>query len=168
MPHKRNPITAEKICGIARVIRGYVVPVMEGIALWHERDLSHSSVERVCVPDSAGLLDHVLSETTRLIDHLVVNVDRMAAGLRASEAATRTHAALVTLTDAGLGWSEAWRIVQAAAERTAGGDATSLDGHVAAAASDAGIRVPRDEMPGAKLPGEDLDMIFERLTTLTL
>src|SRR5665811_314776 len=73
MPHKKNPVASEQICGLARVIRANVQPAFENIALWHERDISHSSVERVILPDSTILLDYLLTKTTWLIDGLVVN-----------------------------------------------------------------------------------------------
>ncbi len=73
MPHKENPITAEKICGLARMARAYVMPITEGIALWHERDISHSSVERIAVPDLCAITEHVLRETKGMVDHLRIN-----------------------------------------------------------------------------------------------
>src|SRR5207237_2351300 len=77
MPHKRNPIRSERICGLARVVRGYVAPVMEGMALWHERDISHSSVEPVALPDAAIATDYLLHLTTGLVSGLTVDVARM-------------------------------------------------------------------------------------------
>src|SRR5206468_4594754 len=77
MPHKRNPITCEQICGLARVVRANVQAAYEDIALWHERDISHSSVERVVLPDSTILADYLLDKTTRLVDQLLVYPDRM-------------------------------------------------------------------------------------------
>jgi adenylosuccinate lyase len=77
MPHKENPITSEKICGLARMARAYVMPITEGIALWHERDISHSSVERIAVPDLCAITEHVLKETTTLVKNLRVNAAQM-------------------------------------------------------------------------------------------
>src|SRR5213075_3081138 len=77
MPHKRNPIVCEQICGLARVVRGNAQAAFENVALWHERDISHSSVERVILPDSTILTDYLLDRTTRLIDQLLVYPERM-------------------------------------------------------------------------------------------
>jgi adenylosuccinate lyase len=73
MPHKENPITAEKICGLARMARAYVMPITEGIALWHERDISHSSVERIALPDLCAITEHVLQETCEMVKRLRIN-----------------------------------------------------------------------------------------------
>jgi Adenylosuccinate lyase len=81
MPHKKNPIRSERICGLARVVRGYVTPVTEGIPLWHERDISHSSVERVALPDAAIATDYLLHLTTGLVSGLTVDVARMRSNL---------------------------------------------------------------------------------------
>ncbi len=85
MPHKKNPIRSERICGLARVVRGYVSPVTEGIPLWHERDISHSSVERIALPDASVLTDYVLHLTTGLIEGLTVDAARMRASRTAEE-----------------------------------------------------------------------------------
>jgi adenylosuccinate lyase len=77
MPHKENPITSEKICGLAKMARAYVMPITEGIALWHERDISHSSVERIAVPDLCALTEHVLKATGGLVRDLRVNAAQM-------------------------------------------------------------------------------------------
>ena len=84
MPHKQNPILRERICGLARIVRGYVTPVTEGIPLWHERDISHSSVERVALPDAAIATDYLLHLTPRLVTGLVVDAERMRANLDAT------------------------------------------------------------------------------------
>jgi len=81
MPHKENPITAEKICGLARMARAYVMPITEGIALWHERDISHSSVERIAIPDLCAITEHVLIETTKMVNNLRINEARMRANV---------------------------------------------------------------------------------------
>src|SRR5918999_72470 len=84
MPHKRNPILSERICGMARVMRGYAVAGLESNALWHERDISHSSAERVVMPDASVALDYMLAKTTSLLDNLVVHTDRMLENLNAT------------------------------------------------------------------------------------
>jgi len=112
MPHKRNPVTAEKICGLARVVRGYVTPVLEGVALWHERDISHSSVERICLPDAAAITEHLLASTADLVTGLVVDADRMRATLDAAGEVVFSAAALDVLLEAGLDRRQAYRLVQ--------------------------------------------------------
>jgi len=85
MPHKKNPIVSEQICGLARLLRGNAQAAMENQALWHERDISHSSVERVVLPDSTILMDYLLDRTANLIDTLVVNPARMLRNLESSQ-----------------------------------------------------------------------------------
>ena len=118
MPHKRNPIRAERICGLARVVRAQVVPVMEGIALWHERDISHSSTERVALPDAAAVTDFLLGETTALITGLVVDAARMRANLDATHGLIYSSAVLLELVAAGMSREDAYALVQAAAVDT--------------------------------------------------
>ena len=77
MPHKENPITAEKVCGLAKLARSYVMPITEGVALWHERDISHSSVERVAIPDLCAITEHILIETRKMVNNLRINQARM-------------------------------------------------------------------------------------------
>jgi adenylosuccinate lyase len=112
MPHKRNPIASENITGIARLLRGYASVGMENVALWHERDISHSSAERVALPDATGLLDYALVRTTRLIDGLVVDTDRMARNLEATRGMVYSQAVLLALTEHGHTREDAYRIVQ--------------------------------------------------------
>ena len=118
MPHKRNPILCERICGLSRVVRAQVVPVMEGIPLWHERDISHSSVERIALPDAAIGTDYLLHLTTRLVTGLVVNVDRMRANLDATGGLIYSSAVLLQLVEFGLSREEAYSLTQAAAMET--------------------------------------------------
>jgi adenylosuccinate lyase len=115
MPHKRNPIRSERICGLARVVRGYVTPVMEGMALWHERDISHSSVERVALPDAAIATDYLLHLTTGLIAGLRVNAARMRANLESTRGLIYTSSVLLDLVEAGMSREDAYALVQAAA-----------------------------------------------------
>jgi adenylosuccinate lyase len=112
MPHKRNPITAERICGLARVLRGFVVPALENVALWHERDISHSSVERVVLPDAFLALDYMLDRFTWLVEGLVVHADRMLANLRASRGVFFSQRLLLALVESGLSRDESYRLVQ--------------------------------------------------------
>lgn len=112
MPHKANPVISENICGLATLIRSYVNPILEGAALWHERDLTHSSVERVAVPDAAALTERVVTNTASVVNNLVVDVDRMAATAQQAATASVSNTALVELCDLGLPWAAAHEIVQ--------------------------------------------------------
>jgi adenylosuccinate lyase len=112
MPHKRNPIASENITGISRLLRGYASVGMENVALWHERDISHSSAERIVMPDATGLLDYALVRMTHLLDGLVVNTDRMAENLEATRGLVFSQAVLLALTESGHTRDDAYRIVQ--------------------------------------------------------
>jgi adenylosuccinate lyase len=118
MPHKKNPIRSERICGLARVVRGYVTPVLEGIPLWHERDISHSSVERIALPDAAISVDYLLYLTTGLIEGLVVDAERMRANLDATHGLLYSSAALLELVASGVAREDAYTLVQTAAMET--------------------------------------------------
>ncbi|WP_457644103.1 adenylosuccinate lyase [Persephonella sp.] len=112
MPHKKNPITCERITGLARVIRANAVPAMENIALWHERDISHSSVERVVMPDSAIALDYILHLTKNVLSGLVVYPERMKRNMDLSKGLYFSSKVLVALVEKGLSRDEAYDIVQ--------------------------------------------------------
>ncbi|HEV2360234.1 MAG TPA: adenylosuccinate lyase [Acidimicrobiales bacterium] len=113
MPHKRNPITGERLSGLARVLRGYLGAGLEDVALWHERDISHSSVERVILPDACLLTFYMLRRAARLVDGLVVNVERMRENLlEASHGLVFSQPVLLALVEAGLTRDVAYRIVQ--------------------------------------------------------
>ncbi|MDQ1680971.1 MAG: adenylosuccinate lyase [Frankiaceae bacterium] len=118
MPHKRNPIMCERISGIARIIRAQVVPVMEGIPLWHERDISHSSTERIAVPDAGIGTDYLLHLTTRLVKGLVVDAARMRANLDLTGGLVYSSVVLLELVESGLSREDAYAITQAAAMET--------------------------------------------------
>ena len=118
MPHKRNPILCERICGLARIVRAQVVPVLEGIPLWHERDISHSSVERISLPDAAIGTDYLLHLTTRLVNGLVVNTEKMRANLDATGGLIYSSAVLLELVEGGLSREDAYALTQAAAMET--------------------------------------------------
>jgi adenylosuccinate lyase len=118
MPHKRNPIRSERICGLARVVRGYITPVMEGMALWHERDISHSSVERVALADAATATDYLLHLTTGLIKGLSVNAGRMQQNLASTGGLIYTSRILLDLVTEGMSREEAYELVQEAAMAT--------------------------------------------------
>jgi adenylosuccinate lyase len=117
MPHKRNPILAERICGMARLLRGYAHTAIENVALWHERDISHSSAERVILPDATIALHYMLVKLTGLLDRLEVDVERMEANLEATRGLVFSQAVLLALIETGLGRDAAYRIVQRNAMR---------------------------------------------------
>jgi len=112
MPHKRNPITAERISGLARVVRAASVAALEDVALWHERDISHSSVERVILPDAFLALDYMLAQAGQLVDGLVVHTDRMQEILESSGGLVFSQRILLALVGAGLTREDAYAIVQ--------------------------------------------------------
>jgi adenylosuccinate lyase len=117
MPHKRNPVTCEQICGLARVVRANTVAAFEDIALWHERDISHSSVERVILPDSTILADYLIDKTTRLVDTLLVYPERMRRNLEMTRGLVFSGQLLLDLAAAGMLREQAYRTVQAHAMR---------------------------------------------------
>ncbi|MGE3977217.1 MAG: adenylosuccinate lyase [Nitrospira sp.] len=112
MPHKRNPIVSENLCGLARVVRANSVAAMENVALWHERDISHSSVERVIMPDSTILIDYMLAKVTDLIKHLVVYPDRMRQNLELTGGLIYSQRLLLTLVEKGAQRKESYEAVQ--------------------------------------------------------
>jgi adenylosuccinate lyase len=117
MPHKRNPIVCERITGIARLLRGYAQTGLENVALWHERDISHSSVERVTLPDATILLDYAQHLAIRVVEGMVVHADRMLANLEATHGALYSQRALLALVESGRSRDEAYRIVQENAQQ---------------------------------------------------
>jgi len=117
MPHKKNPITSEQISGLARVLRGNAQAAFENVALWHERDISHSSVERVIFPDSTILVDYLLAKTTDLIDRLLVYPERMKKNLESTGGLIFSGQLLLDLAEAGMLREEAYRLVQSHAMR---------------------------------------------------
>src|SRR6202050_4508464 len=117
MPHKRNPVTCEQICGLARVVRANVQAAFEDVALWHERDISHSSVERVILPDSTILTDYLLDKTTGLVDKLMVYPERMRRNLELTRGLVFSGQLLLDLAAAGMLREAAYRILQTPARR---------------------------------------------------
>ena len=118
MPHKKNPIRSERICGLARMVRAQVTPVMEGMPLWHERDISHSSVERVALPDAAIVTDYLLALTTGVVEGLTVDAARMRANLVATGGLIYSSAVLLELVRSGMTREDAYALVQGAAMET--------------------------------------------------
>ena len=117
MPHKRNPITTERITGLARVLRGYAQAGLENVALWHERDISHSGAERVILPDATILLDYMQGLALRIATGMVVHADRMRANLDATHGALFSQRVLLALVESGMTRDDAYRIVQEDAQR---------------------------------------------------
>jgi adenylosuccinate lyase len=145
MPHKRNPIKSEQLSGLARVLRGNAQAALENVALWHERDISHSSVERVVLPDSTILIDHMQRSATALVQGLVVDEQRMRANLEMTHGALFSQRVLLALVEGGMVRDDAYRITQELAQR----------------AWDEGI--PLRDLLGAddRAAGLDLDAIFD-------
>jgi len=117
MPHKRNPVLTENLTGLARMVRGYVTPALENIALWHERDISHSSVERYIGPDATITLDFALARLTGVIDRLLVYPERMGKNLDRMGGLVHSQRVLLALTQAGASREDAYRLVQRSAMR---------------------------------------------------
>ena len=143
MPHKRNPIVSERICGIARLLRGYAQAGIENVALWHERDISHSSAERVALPDACILLDYAHHLAIRVVEGMTVHEDRMRMNLEATSGALFSQRALLALVETGLSRDDAYRVVQENAQR----------------AWDTGT--PFRDLLDQAHPGLDLDAIFD-------
>jgi adenylosuccinate lyase len=122
MPHKRNPIRSERLVGLARLLRSYIVPAFENVALWHERDISHSSVERVVLPDACLAADYMLALATATLQDLVVHAARMRRNLESSRGLVFSQALLLALVQAGLPRDAAYRLVQAASRAAWEGD----------------------------------------------
>jgi adenylosuccinate lyase len=117
MPHKRNPVVAERICGLARVVRSHALVALENIALWHERDISHSSAERIVLPDAFLAVDYMLDRFAWLVEGLVVHPERMRSNLEASRGLVFSQRLLTALVEAGLARDDAYRLVQRHAQR---------------------------------------------------
>ncbi len=117
MPHKRNPILCERITGLARVLRGYAQTGLENVALWHERDISHSGAERVVLPDATILLDYMQHLASRVAREMTVHADRMRENLELTHGAVHSQRALTALVESGMDRDAAYRIVQESAQR---------------------------------------------------
>jgi adenylosuccinate lyase len=164
MPHKRNPHESERVSGLARLLRGYATPGLENVALWHERDISHSSVERVIFPDACIVLDYMLDLTSELIENWVIYPDRMIANLESSGGLIYSQRVLLALVESGMDRQDAYKLVQ-------------RNAHAALAAGEKfqdrvrtlpefSERLTSDEITGLFDPWEQLrqvDAIFERV-----
>jgi adenylosuccinate lyase len=149
MPHKRNPILSERVTGLARVLRGYAQTGLENVALWHERDISHSGAERVVIPDATILLDYMQYVATMVVDGMQVNTGRMLGILELTSGALFSQRALSALVNSGMGRDDAYRLVQASAQE----------------AFDTGVSFRN--LIGAAAPSLDLDAIFDYNAYLT-
>ncbi len=127
MPHKRNPILSENVVGLARMVRAYVMPALENVALWHERDMSHSSVERFIAPDATITLDFALVRMAGVIDKLLIRADRMRKNLDSTQGIIHSQRALLALTQAGIEREAAYKLVQGNAMRAWAGEGTLLE-----------------------------------------
>jgi len=143
MPHKRNPIVSERLTGLARVLRGYAQTGLENVALWHERDISHSGAERVVLPDATILLDYMQHAAARIAREMTVSPERMRANLELTHGALFSQRALTALVESGMTRDDAYRVVQGAAQK----------------AFDEGI--PFRELIAAEAPDLDLDAVFD-------
>jgi len=122
MPHKRNPVLTERVCGLARVVRGHLVTALENTPLWHERDISHSSAERIIFPDACALVDYMSQEMTKVLRGLEVRTNRMLRNLDVGGGVVFSQRVLLALVDSGMSREDAYLIVQKAAMRAMDGD----------------------------------------------
>ncbi|GAB7079545.1 adenylosuccinate lyase [Megalodesulfovibrio paquesii] len=155
MPHKKNPISAENMSGLARVLRGNALAAMENMALWHERDISHSSVERIIMPDSTGLLDYILHRLSGVLERLVVRSDNMRRNMDASFGLYFSQKVLTALIESGMPRQEAYAMVQKNAMQSWETRTSFPD------------LVRKDPAITARLPAEALDALFDPAACLT-
>jgi adenylosuccinate lyase len=165
MPHKRNPITAERICGLARVVRGCALVGLENVALWHERDISHSSAERVTIPDAFLALDYMLDRFAWLVEGLVVRPERMRRNLDASHGLFFSQRLLLALVDSGLPRGAAYELVQRNALRAWEEECDFRE--LVAADPEVAARVDLDAVFELSSYTRHVDTVFERLRALT-
>jgi adenylosuccinate lyase len=168
MPHKRNPVGAERICGLARLVRGYAVPVLEGVPLWHERDISHSSVERVAVPDAATAADFLIRSTTALVSGLEVDAARMRRNLDMTRGLVYSSAVLLELVSAGLSREDAYALTQRAA-MASWSDGAPFREELRRAAAERDVPLDEARLDEVSRPEHylrRLDPVFERLAAL--
>src|SRR5881275_1065165 len=161
MPHKRNPVVAERICGLARVVRAAAVVGFENVPLWHERDISHSSAERVAIPDAFLALDYMLDRFTWLVEGLVVHPERMRRNLDASHGLFFSQRLLLALVDSGLPRDDAYRLVQRNAMR-AWDEELDFE-QLVRADSEIADRIDLDTVFDLTVYTRHVDTVFERL-----
>ena len=149
MPHKRNPVLSENLTGLARMVRGYVTPALENVALWHERDISHSSVERYIGPDATITLDFALARAAGVIDKLIVYPERMKENLDRTRGLVHSQRVLLALTQAGCAREDSYRLVQRNAMRAWNGEGALFD------------LLKADKDVTAKVPAAELEKLFD-------
>jgi adenylosuccinate lyase len=149
MPHKRNPELCERVCGMARLLRGYAVTALENVAVWHERDISHSSAERLILPDATTALDYMLDLMTHIWSDLDVCPEAMQRNLESTHGLIYSGRVLLALVECGMPRSEAYKIVQDAARKVWAGDG-GLRAHLAA-----------DQRISELLSEDDLETLFD-------
>ncbi|HYY88876.1 MAG TPA: adenylosuccinate lyase [Chloroflexota bacterium] len=149
MPHKRNPELCERVCGLARLLRGYTVAALEDVAVWHERDISHSSTERIVLPDAFTALDYQIDLFAGVVRDLEVCPEAMERNLGLTRGLIYSGRVLLALVEAGLGRNEAYEIVQSAAKKVWAGDGTLQD------------QLARDPRVTSVLSSEDLTTLFD-------
>jgi adenylosuccinate lyase len=149
MPHKRNPILSENLCGLARIVRSAVTPALEDVVLWHERDISHSSVERMIAPDATATLGFMLERATSLVDRLVVYPERLRENLARARELYFSEGVLLALVGAGMGRQAAYGVVQRSAMRAWSGDGTFRE------------NLSADPEVSSRLSGDALDRCFD-------
>ena len=164
MPHKRNPITCERVAGLARVLRGNAQAAMENVPLWHERDITHSSVERIIVPDSCIVLDYMVGTFVNIIENLIVYPENMKKNLELTHGLIFSQAVLLALTKKGVKREEAYAMVQKHAmdvwqSKKSFRDLLETDGAISAFLRTDDI----DEIFDLKKSIRHVDMIFERV-----
>ena len=166
MPHKRNPVLTENLTGLARMVRGYVTPALENVALWHERDISHSSVERFIGPDATITLDFALARLTSVVDKLVVYPERMQKNLDRMGGLIHSQRVLLALTQAGLSREEAYAVVQRNAMKVWESDGELSLLNLLKADPDVSTRLSNDELDALfdlDYHLKHIDVIFERV-----
>jgi len=162
MPHKRNPKVAERICGLARIVRAAALVGLENVPLWHERDISQSSAERIAIPDAFLALDYMLDRFTWIVDGLVVYPERMRRNLEASHYLFFSHRLLLALIEAGLERDEAYRIVQRHAMRAWDEERDFRE----LVRADPEIHVDLDSVFDESAFTKHVDVVFDRLHNL--
>ena len=169
MPHKRNPMLAERVAGLARVLRGNALAAWENVALWHERDITHSSVERIIFPDSCVLLDYMIDRFTALMDRLIVYPGNMMRNLEMGGGLIFSQRVLLALTEGGLKREDAYKIVQDNAmavwnARQRGETGPDFRGRLKADARAKGLKAAQiDAAFDLKWYLRNVDLIFKRL-----
>lgn len=159
MPHKRNPITLEKVCGLSRIVKANAQVAFDNVALWHERDISHSSAERVAQADSFMALDHMLTCLIRIVDGLILYPARMKANLDLTRGLIYSSKVLLALVDTGISREDAYKIVQR--------NSMAVWDDVHAAVDGPGLRARLEADPECTVPAEKLDEIFDPWDFLT-